>query len=181
MDPGKSKIDIRTFPHKKEHLTLRLNPTANAWWKDPFKVYLLLEAFDNHCAPVGEACYVAGITRKQYKYFAQEHPVIYERRRAAKFAKREREIRQKHMDLARRVLNGDARAAAQFLAHEDPGTYDMRYRSDYARLRRVVGLPAVNPPPLNPKRKKSKRCDVMLKRTGSTLTGILRVSSNRPS
>lgn len=147
MDAKEQKTDPYTFPHEREDLTLKVRPTANAWWKDPFKVYLLLDAFDNHCADVDEACYVAGITRRQYKYFAQEHPIIYERRRAAKFIKLEREIAQKEKELGEKLLNGEARAAANYLVYSQPGEYDLRYKSDYARLRRIHGLPAHNPPP----------------------------------
>lgn len=149
MDPKKNNTDPYTFPHEKEHLALRVRPTANAWWKDPFKVYLLLEAFDNHYAPIDEACYVAGITRKQYKYFAQEHPVIYERRREAKFAKRKRDIIQKQKELGEKLLSGRAHAQARYLRFTEPVTYDLRYRSDYARLRRITGLPADDPLPIN--------------------------------
>lgn len=147
MEFEKDNSGSYVFPHERDELTVRVRPTANAWWQDPFKVYLLLHAFDNHCAPIEEACHVAGITRRQYKYFAQEHPVIQDRKRAAKFIKREKEIRQKHLEITQRVLDGDAHAAAQYLAYTDPEGYDGRYRSDYARLRRLHGLPAVNPPP----------------------------------
>lgn len=147
MDPKKDKIDPYTFPHGKEHLTLRVRPTANAWWKDLSKVYLLLDAFDNHCSSVEEACYIAGITRKQYKYFAQEHPVIYERRRKAKFAKREEEIEERRSLLAFRFEGGSLRAAYKFLIFDSPEEFDLRYRSSLAFLRRRIGLPAHAPPP----------------------------------
>lgn len=153
MEFEKDNSGSYVFPHERDDLTVHVRPTANAWWQDPFKVYLLLQAFDNHCAPIEEACHVAGITRRQYKYFAQEHPVMYERRRAAKFIKREKEVRQKHLEVAQRVLDGDAHAAAQYLAYEDPMGYDGRYRSDYARLRRLHGLPAIPPRPRTEKQK----------------------------
>jgi hypothetical protein len=147
MDSEQKKVDPYVFPHEREDLTLHVRPTANAWWKDLKKVYLLMDAFDNHCSSIGEACYMAGITRRQYKYFAQEHPVIYERQRRAKFAKREREIEEKSSMYAHRMLNGNTKNAFQFLVFTEPGQFDLRFRSDYARLRRIHGLPAQTPPP----------------------------------
>jgi hypothetical protein len=93
MEFKKDNSGSYVFPHERDDLTVRVRPTANAWWKDPFKVYLLLETIDNQCSPIDEACHIAGITRRQYKYFAQEHPVVHERKRLAKFIKKEKERR----------------------------------------------------------------------------------------
>lgn len=154
MDGKQKKPDPYVFPHERENLALHVRPTANAWWGDLGKVGLLLDAFDNHCAPIDEACYIAGITRRQYKYFAQAHPVLYERRRRAKFAKREREIRAKESDLGFALRKGGVKAAFRFLQFIDPETYDLRYRSPYARLRRIMGLPAQSPPPRSEEEKR---------------------------
>jgi len=151
--------DTYIFPYKKSDLTIRLCPTANAWWKDPIKVYLLLDAFDNHCTPTDEACYVAGITRKQYKYFAQKHPVIYERRRVAKFAKRKKEIIRKQTELERKMLQGGVRAASRYLIYSQPGIYDRRYKPTYKRLLRIHGLPAYPPPPKTEEEKEKERVE----------------------
>jgi hypothetical protein len=161
MDSEQKKVAFYSFPHEREDLTLHVRPTANAWWKDLKKVGLLLDAFDNHCSPIGEACYVAGITRRQYKYFAQKHPVLYERRRRAKFAKREREIEEKSAMYGYRMENGSIKSAFQLLTFTEPGQFDLRYRSDYARLCRIHGPPAptFHPPP--PKSEEEKRRDML--------------------
>jgi len=145
MENERKTVDPYVFPHEREDLTLRVRPTANAWWKDLLKLYTFLDAIENHCSSIGEACYIAGITRRQYKYFAQEHPVIYERIRRAKFAKRERELERKQSMYAHRIMNGNIKDAIRYLRATDPEEYDLRYRSTYARLRRIHGLPAHNP------------------------------------
>lgn len=147
MENGHKKVDPYVFPYEREDLTLRVRPTANAWWLDLSRVCLLLDAFDNHCSSVGEACFIAGITRRQYKYFAQIHPVIHERRRSAKFAKREREIEEKRFALGRKLLDEKPGSALKYLTFDSPEEFDLRYRSTYARLRRIHGLPAHRPPP----------------------------------
>lgn len=57
------------------HLDIHLIKSANAWWMDIDKVIRLLEAF-RYDALVVEACSNAGITQRQYKYFAKLHPII---------------------------------------------------------------------------------------------------------
>ena len=152
MESEKDKSGSYIFPHIRKDLSLRVRKTANAWWQDPLKVLALLQAFDNRCASINEACNAAGISRRQYKYFAQEHPIIYERRRAAKFIKREREIAQKHREISQRLLAGDGSVAKQYLAYEETG-YDGRHGSVYSHLRRIHGLPAVKPPPKSEEQK----------------------------
>lgn len=147
MEFKKDNSGSYVFAHERDELTVRVRPTANAWWKDPFKVYLLLETIDNHCSPIDEACHIAGITRRQYKYFAQEHPVVHERRRMAKFIKKEKEIERKQSQLARELLGGESNnAAIEYLRFSNPQEFDLRYRSTLSYLRRLHGLPAVNPP-----------------------------------
>lgn len=147
MDSEHEKTDPSVFPHARKDLTICLRPTANAWWGDYSRVQLLLDAFDNHCASIDEACYIAGITRKQYKYFAQIHPVIYDRRKRAKFAKREREIFEKKVEYGRRLHKGGPNAAFRYLIHTEPETFDLRYRSPLGYLRRLAGIPAHPLPP----------------------------------
>lgn len=148
MEFQKDNSGSYVFPHERDELTVYVRPTANAWWKDPFKVYLLLQTIDNQCSPIDEACHIAGITRRQYKYFAQEHPVVHERRRMAKFIKKEKEIERKQSQLAKELLDGESNnAAIEYLRFSNPQEFDLRYRSTLAYLRRLHGLPAVNLPP----------------------------------
>lgn len=158
MELEKDNSGLYVFPYIRKDLNLYVRKTANAWWRDPLKVRALLQAFDNHCASINKACDAAGISRRQYKYFAQEHPIIYERRRAAKFLKRARELVEKHMEISRRLLNGDGSVARQYLAYEDTG-YDGRYGSAYARLRRIHGLPAARPAPKSEEQKLQDMAD----------------------
>jgi hypothetical protein len=67
------------IPGPTEHLTLEVKHSANAWWMDAPKLHRLLRAFEA-MSPIAEACDYAGITVKQYKYFAQEHPIVKELR-----------------------------------------------------------------------------------------------------
>ena len=158
MEFKKNDDGSYTFPHPRNgDLTLHVRPTANAWWQDQFKVFILLDVLENRGTSIDVACYAAGITRRQYKYFAQEHPVVYERRREAKFSKRAQKVVRKRMALAKKVWNGGGRAAMRYLTFDDP-EFDLRCRSDYARLRRIMGLPAHNPPP---RTEEEKRRDML--------------------
>lgn len=56
---------------------LKIRRSANAWWTKGHALDLLLTAFKLG-SPVKEACGLAGITARQYKYFAQLHPEIAE-------------------------------------------------------------------------------------------------------
>ncbi len=76
--PKEPKIAY-VIPGPTEHLTLEVKHSANAWWMDAPKLHRLLRAFEA-MSPIAEACDYAGITVKQYKYFAQEHPIIKELR-----------------------------------------------------------------------------------------------------
>jgi hypothetical protein len=165
MEFKKDNSGSYVFPHERDDLTVRVRPTANAWWKDPFKVYLLLETIDNQCSPIDEACHIAGITRRQYKYFAQEHPVVHERKRLAKFIKKEKELIQKHKQLVDTLMQGDSvNAAIEYLRYFNPEEFDLRYRSPLARLRRLHGLPAT-PPPLRSEAQKLYDMKVAVEKT----------------
>jgi len=56
---------------------LHIKKSANAWWMDKWLVHKLLFAFELGC-PISEARSWAGITERQYKYFAKIHPEINE-------------------------------------------------------------------------------------------------------
>lgn len=63
---------------KDAHLpTLYVLTSANAWWLDRVKVSLLIAAYKGGASDV-EACYYAGITLEQYKYFKEKHPQFSE-------------------------------------------------------------------------------------------------------
>lgn len=55
--------------------------SANAWWLNPTKVQLLIQAFKID-ATVEEACNYAGITVRQYQYFSKLHPDFCELKKA---------------------------------------------------------------------------------------------------
>jgi len=130
------------IPSDWDGMTLEVHFTANAWWKDPTIVIRLLDAFDKHKANIEQACDYAGISIKQYKYFAKLHPLINERR---KLIYTEMDF-EKKMILGGPAIDKDPKAAAQWLAYTEPYEWDLRYKSPMARLRRQAGIPA-NPKP----------------------------------
>lgn len=64
---------------------LAIKNSANAWWLDQNKMVRLIQAFRLDCT-IPEACFFAGITLRQYKYFATQHPVINEIRECCEAA-----------------------------------------------------------------------------------------------
>ena len=137
------------IPSRWDGMNFEVRFTANAWWKDPTKVVSLLDAFDNHQANIEQACYAAGISIRQYKYFAQLHPLINKRR---KLARHEMDFEKRRI-LAGAVLkseNPSPRAAIQWLRYSEPEEWDLRYKEPYDRLRRSIGLPAKIQPPKSP-------------------------------
>ncbi|MDO8589973.1 MAG: hypothetical protein Q7R69_01750 [bacterium] len=52
---------------------LRVENSANAWYRDQGKVLRLITAF-KYDATIKEACFSAGISIDQYKYFVEKHP-----------------------------------------------------------------------------------------------------------
>lgn len=131
------------IPSKYEGMDLYLRHTANAWWKDASKVYRLLDAFDNHRANIEEACGAAGISLRQYKYFANQHPFINKRRKISRYEMDP----DKRMSLAMKVSTGDLKASMQWLRHSEPEFFDIRYRSSLSALKRIHKIPASPPPP----------------------------------
>lgn len=101
------------IPGPTEHLTLEVKHSANAWWMEAPKLHRLLRAFEA-MSPIEEACNYAGITVKQYKYFAQEHPIVKELRT---FPHVELSLIAR-MRLAK-ALSEDPKLAYRFLAQKD--------------------------------------------------------------
>ncbi len=56
-------------------VVLNVRHSANGWWMDKDKMYRLIAAFQID-ATLEEACGFAGITLREYKYFASLHPKI---------------------------------------------------------------------------------------------------------
>jgi len=52
---------------------LRVENSANAWYRDRGKLIRLINAF-KYDATIKEACFSAGISLDQYKYFIEKHP-----------------------------------------------------------------------------------------------------------
>lgn len=63
--------------------TLQVKKTANAWWGDIGKVSKLIEAYKND-ATDRQAWVYAGISKDQYDYFVETHPLFYDIRDACK-------------------------------------------------------------------------------------------------
>lgn len=137
MDPEDKNFDVAYYiPHRIPQFTFYLHRSANAWWLDASKVYRLLDAFDKYNANIQEACDAAGITLKQYKYFAGQHPMISERRYASRF---ESDMETK-MFLASQAETSEG--ALRWLRFSEPDEFDLRYRGEYARLKRKYGITA---------------------------------------
>ena len=79
MTAKKQKIAYMIPQRVAEH-NLEVIHSANAWWMDQVKVSQLVAAFSIDMT-IREACIHAGITERQYKYFAEIHPVINEIRK----------------------------------------------------------------------------------------------------
>lgn len=135
MDPEDKDFDFAYYiPHQMETFTFYLRRSANAWWLDASKVYRLFDAFDRYDATIEEACSAAGITVRQYKYFADQHPMLNKRRKARQF---EKEVDTRMM-LAAGIDHGDG--ALRYLRYTEPEEFDLRCRGPLARLRRQYGV-----------------------------------------
>jgi hypothetical protein len=69
-----------TIPDVAYGIRLDVKKSANAWWLDQWRVQKLLDGF-SYAFTIPEACFTAGITPKQYKYFALLHPEVNEIRK----------------------------------------------------------------------------------------------------
>lgn len=124
------------IPGPQEHLTLEVRHSANAWWMDGPKLHRLIEAFEK-MIPLEDACSLAGITMKQYRYFAQLHPIIEDRR---KYPYLMVSMKAK-MVWIKAINDGDLKACWKWLEMSDPETFSLRkHRSAYGDLRRRYGL-----------------------------------------
>ncbi len=74
--------------------------SANAWWMDQFKVFILIESLGRE-ATLEQACKDAGISLRQYKYFVKLHP---------QFVKAKSGFKQSLLYLARKTV-GDVLSA----------------------------------------------------------------------
>lgn len=63
--------------------TMPVLNSANAWWLDATKLQMLISAYKFH-ATDDQACYYAGISRKQLEYFQNLHPDFYGIKHACK-------------------------------------------------------------------------------------------------
>lgn len=123
MEGTKPKIAY-IIPGPREHLTLEVRYSANAWWMDGPTLYKLVGLLDSGDHSLEGACRLAGITMRQYRYFAELHPVIEGRRElpelmlglAAKIT------------LADAIQRGDSRACLHYLRMKEPESYDLRFK-----------------------------------------------------
>jgi hypothetical protein len=143
--PKKEKSEEYAYviPGAYPHLTLHIQKSANAWWMDSTKLYRLIYAFDHNVASMEEACKYADITLRQYRYFIKIHPIAEERRMAPHHAL---SIAAKH-ERAKKIQNGDGKAALEYLAEKYPYEYSLRHhRTPQADLLRKHGFPARKQP-----------------------------------
>lgn len=128
------------IPGPLEHLTLEVRHSANAWWMDGTKLYKLLNFFEK-MTPLKEACFLSGITLKQYRYFARMHPVVEDRRKYP-FNIISMRAKKTWIDA---INAGDLRACRKWLEATDPETFSLRkHRTAYANLRRRYGMKTGN-------------------------------------
>lgn len=131
---------VYIIPGPRNYLTLKVLRSANAWWMDGEKLFRLLNAFDNYGASISEACALADVTIRQYKYFANLHPLIYERRT---YMRNTVSLRAK-IERAKRIQNGDKKVSKKYLAEKYPLEYSLRrHRSALNDLRRRHRMPSV--------------------------------------
>ena len=124
------------IPGPQDHLTLEVRHSANAWWMDGPKLHRLIESFEK-MIPLEDACNLARITMKQYRYFAQLHPIIEDRR---KYPYLLVSMKAK-MVWIKAINDGDLKACWKWLEMSDPETFSLhKHRSAYGDLRRRYGL-----------------------------------------
>jgi hypothetical protein len=124
MRRGSQEIRIAyKVPGPKEYLMLEVRYSANAWWMDKEKVFILLRAF-KEMTRLRDACVMAGITLKQYRYFARLHPIIEERRKVPYLVAG---LKVK-MTWVKSINAGDKRASMKWLEITAPETFRLRRR-----------------------------------------------------
>ena len=128
------------IPGPADYLTLKIKHSANAWWMDAPKLYRFITHLDNMMS-IKDACNIAGITTRQYKYFKKLHPLIQDR------------INYPHAKISmaakinwvKAIYAGDTRACVKWLERTEPEIYSKRKRrTPMADLRRRYGLPTGN-------------------------------------
>ena len=122
MEEPRPKIAY-IIPGPRAHLTLEVRWSANAWWMDGPTLYRLLAQLDSGDVGLQEACAKAGITIRQYNYFANLHPLIEERRNLKEM---ERSMAAKSA-LVAGVMKGDKRSVIKYLRMKEPEVYDLRH------------------------------------------------------
>lgn len=76
--------DPYAYTFKDKNLgEMKVLNSDNAWWVDPVKLNMLVAAYKFY-ATDAQACYYAGITETQLKYFQELHPDFYTIKHAAK-------------------------------------------------------------------------------------------------
>lgn len=98
----------------EDNWILEVKPTANAWWKHEPKVHLLLAAL-REGYKIKEACKQARINLRQYKYFAQRHPEMFDIRQFFRKKLTERAERSVALRIAK-----DKRFALKYLTKKKP-------------------------------------------------------------
>ena len=69
-----SKVDQYAYTIRDRAFgILKVENSANAWYRDRGKLIRLITAF-KYDATIKEACFSAGISADQYKYFVEKHP-----------------------------------------------------------------------------------------------------------
>lgn len=140
MRAGPQPVKIAyKVPGPREYLMLEVRRSANGWWMDKEKVFTLLRCF-NQMMALSDACIMAGITLREYRYFAKLHPVIEERRELPYLI-----ISMKaKMALVKKVYAGDIKACWKWLEMTEPEIFSLRHhRSALGDLRRRAGLRAI--------------------------------------
>lgn len=105
---------------------LEIKPTANAWWKSQIKVSRLLTSF-RVGSRIPEACIEAGISRRQYKYFAHLHPEINKIRQVYKG-----ELIKKAKATVEKNIEINPRFALRYLAKTKPEEFPQKPRGIFA-------------------------------------------------
>jgi hypothetical protein len=103
-----------TIPITKD-LNIEVQESANAWWLDRQKIHNLIAAFSVD-ATIREACASAGVTEKQYKYFAELHPIIREVRNFLET----RNILKARISIINAINNGNIKVSMWYLEKKRP-------------------------------------------------------------
>ena len=110
---------------------LRVENSANAWYRDRGKLIRLINAF-KYDATIKEACFSAGISLDQYKYFVEKHP---------EFSTIIEACRQMPILRARRTvvdqLGTDSKVAMWYLARKRPEEFSTAISDNMVLMPRI--------------------------------------------